>query len=1076
MSIYQQQGESLSNDDIITDMISEIKIEKTLLRETKNIDEVVAGNHGKYNGDNDAAGGSKDTQDDNIDPQLVAKHNEKPEVDAQMVVTQNHSLEDINENIEEVSFDQVEEEEEENSTWNITEPALSPPYVDHRTTTSQHEANHSDTEKNEENGDNVANNSIFSFDDNQGISDRLAIVQLDESDEEDMSHGDLGDGMKNFNLDSSATINDPNKKYEYNIGMNAGEQCKLPNSNSFSIGGVPVPRSGAVNLVDEMTDIDHDKSSPSKEWKKIDSLKNEHSNQVDAQYKGIDASQSNLNQNFDELNIISAMDSDHSSSMQVAQNNVTFSPSSSGGQNFTYNSATLPSRGLSRGTLRLITSGSSVEDRISSNHAGVDIPVGGTSKIPENEISILSPNAFHSNENVPLNTSNFHQNRGDLFLEELEKIKSSFDLRSTESNFYREDDRLFNSQTFDEGHQSPKGSQILHNNNDHIPNSGHNNNAVSSSDSEPYSGSSMINILANNFNRGFPNSSLSEEPKGYSDLKDKDDWIKSLNSAFELDADFLNEIEEMNNRLQEIDSYVDSSPHDLENLQQSEDEVVSGASATPGIPSTIKRKFSKARKTQDSADIGKIKPQSADSNISNFQNDKQMGFFSRLSSRINSASGAFLKSSGRGNLEPNLDSHVADLLATDLTSNNLISPLGTLTAKLFEEENGIEPKDAPREELRHFVETITSPTSSKSPKSLNILMNSKTPKNPKSPKSPKSPKITLKKLKTYNKGTLDNYTYDDGEREDEEVNETSKLLDVTSRSYWRPNNRFMDFNSKKSIRRKDTIKKIFTSKSKDSAGTVDNPPSSEPITRGEDNGKLSWKKSILRRTSTFKKPVRPQSEDVSMDSGFSLSGFAAEYARTHTFDISESNEIFTTTTTDARKIIDLAVFDTEETHEGFLDISNEVPVTRDTQFSASDDTLGSYLQEKLNSPRSVAQYIPTPVPRGRSFSLFYRKRHVPISIIKRNKSFDNTGDRLQTIRFAPSPNIKRLSRDFFSNRRNSGSFDGTEEPQSPQSPESPLSPRSILKKKSSFTRKKKGSNIWNGKSLLKRWKSSRVKR
>ena len=76
----------------------------------------------------------------------------------------------------------------------------------------------------------------------------------------------------------------------------------------------------------------------------------------------------------------------------------------------------------------------------------------------------------------------------------------------------------------------------------------------------------------------------------------------------------------------------------------------------------------------------------------------------------------------------------------------------------------------------------------------------------------------------------------------------------------------------------------------------------------------------------------------------------------------------------------------------------------------TDDTLGSYLSEKLNPPKPLSEYVKTPIPtHERSGPSFLKtKNHRRLSFMNRSKSVGNMteAEKIHSVRFAPSPDFK----------------------------------------------------------------------
>ncbi|CCH46034.1 hypothetical protein BN7_5622 [Wickerhamomyces ciferrii] len=478
-----------------------------------------------------------------------------------------------------------------------------------------------------------------------------------------------------------------------------------------------------------------------------------------------------------------------------------------------------------------------------------------------------------------------------------------------------------------------------------------------------YSGSSLINILANDFDKNFPDSSLNEQT--FENFKDKADWIKSLDSAFEIDDNISGELERMVNKVPSLKSHTSSD------LQPNSSFSPKSASYSKGMKRAIsqynkKYGFKFTKSTTEKHEEKEIEPPTSPKSITS-NGGIGTGFLSKISTRINSVSrpsSAFINDNKKNNLdtEDGPEREIIDVVnpSSEVISNIGISAPGTVTAKLFEDA-GIhtKSKDTPKAN-RHFIEVIKTPsTTDKSSQTLSANFKASTT---------------------------------------ETDTETSKL----SQNYWKTSNRFMD--KKNPIGRSRTIRKIFTARSKGSGSLKDASAQNTLDSKVHDseqsnNVKSSWSNTLFRgKTSRGK---RIGSQHLSMDSGVSLDEYAGNFALNQEFEPPSETQVLSTETVDARRIIQMTNT-TDATQSDFIDISNGYPVSRDSAFSDTSGSMASSIHERLRTTKAVEDYTPTPIPgRQRSLSVLYRTRNLRFASLKRNRSLNNVDSiRDQTISFA----------------------------------------------------------------------------
>lgn len=193
---------------------------------------------------------------------------------------------------------------------------------------------------------------------------------------------------------------------------------------------------------------------------------------------------------------------------------------------------------------------------------------------------------------------------------------------------------------------------------------------------------------------------------------------------------------------------------------------------------------------------------------------------------------------------------------------------------------------------------------------------------------------------------------------------------------WTLNNKFVRTPLKNDDnKRKRSIRKIlFSAISKDSS-TADSNSSKDTT-----NSRLSWSKSILRGKSSlhrsYSKLKKSSTKKFNMDSGQSLEEYAAEYAK--------QNDLLTTNNIKSKdsEIIEKIMENTRRSH--------------------SKEEIGSVKRYHTLPTRSISEYVPTPIPKTRSKSIFSKSNFG----LNRKKEL--------SIRFAPTPEYiteTRRSRD-----------------------------------------------------------------
>lgn len=954
---------SLSNDDIITNMISEIKIEKTLFQ---NVDDIFSDTEGK-----------SEVGLDCIDPQLLQK------VPDGLDVTETEQDDDTNASLAKDNVSTLTQKF--NSAGNRTgftdEDRQMSPTVSELFNWSQLwddplklsvvQLNKSDKEQDEselsEIEDEVLNS--ISRDDSLG----LEMDQIRSSQYKILSINSRGDQVFpdsfHISFSSGLDMDSPNELEEEEDDREALLEVVKRNFESY---GHLKNNSPKVNPSIKTISKTPVNSSATTEKSKTLDLKNIEDDIIE------------------EIDVISDVDESYSSS--PAGN---IPPIISFTKYYTGTNSNPP---VER-SQRFITLGSSVEEL--EPNRGTEILESTTTRTnsaSRSSATNVVPETSELNERLNLKEENVKDNQLEM--------KSSFALKSGESLVIKEDDRISKTtgiHSISAGENQPPVDVLSYNILSFSP-------GTSQPPTEVYSGTSLINLLANDLGRNFPSTSDQEKTAPYADMKDKNDWIKSLDSAFEIDENLTAELEGMGKLISSVESFVQTTPphmqlsaHNEEALPQMEDKEQKEQTGKDNDKSkdnkevqnsSKKNKITKEKvksplnvyqkkrnqKVQKSSSAllpaNELPSPKSAASYTTMNNERIASFFNRLSARINSSSNPALKSTSRVNSgklndgnentgNENTDAF-GELQSDEQISCELLSSPGTVTAKLFE-ENGLETKNTLKQEQPHFVETIQSAKKIDKPSDIK-----------------------------------------EQESKDEVNKESKEISDAkTDPSYWKPNNRFMEHRGK-SVHRKATIKKIFTSRSKDSSSIKDSsevkdkqPPNSA-ISQASTT-KPSWKRSIFRKRSKR----REVSRGFSMESGVSLEGFAAEYATKQGLQDPELIDALSTTETrDAKKIVETFTELDNHRNDGFIDISNGMPVTRDSMFSGSDDTLNSVLSEKLNPPRPLSEYVPTPIPRERSLSLFYKRKQLQLTFQKRNKSLDNAGHiQNQTIRFAPSPEV-----------------------------------------------------------------------
>lgn len=977
-----EEKRPLSNDDIIMDLISEIKVEKTLLQ--SNIDEIV----------DDGAGC--------IDPQLLSVNNEE--------LVEDGDLTEGGNDLEVVHFAKVSEngdisKDGDDSTLDGTEldtalhfdgsnVDLKKPQILLPTTTlplnnGLGNPTNDDGENDDDQSVSPSVSELFEWSLQEEAPLRLDIVQYDESEPEFEPESNEQPADSQFQEVLASQI-DQNNSQRYHIDGSIGDQVfpdsfKISfstnmNSNS-SIGESILHRDGSLLGQDSV--LEEELNSVSRgalmdDWNEdmgsLNQLKSIPTRRTVAYSKSNspleEPNQDNIKPQtstpklkIDALDVISAVGSARSS--PIFRDSGIINPqmmNSSFYKSFQEVQSELGVQQnrrveiivpLSDENPRIIFSGNTEDKPISRGNS--DISDG--SDVLNSSFLPLSP----CPKPPPSSPTKAKNN------EMLENpIQSSFNLKSDVAVVFDEDDRLaVHSQHPNFEEENIPISEVL-------SAKFLDTSTAFRGDSSVYTGTSLLNILANDLGRNFPTTPIPEEPKDYAGLKNKEDWIKSLNSAFEIDEDLTQELEGMGVIMPDIDQYSESPSL----IEESTSKPKSYKKAFTLSPLSIKKRNPPTAKSPplDHEPSSGNPLQSAESNRP-LSTEKITGFLNKLSARITSASGNFSKVNTRVTSPKfNQNTSYTDKNGDEITSagviNEAMSPPGTLTAKLFE-ENGIGTKRLPITGQKHFVETIVS---------------------------------AVGKTEKSSQPVSEEENNDEKNRE-ESIDEPKHS---TASNNWKPNNRFLDYASKSPLHRKKTIKKIFTSRSKESASTDHTKetrvPPSIAISDETSEGKLTWRNSIFRKKSVFKN--RSVSKDLSMDSGVSLEGFAAEYAREKSLEVSQRlKEIMSTETADAKKIIEvnLAIKSNQPYYE--------LPITRDSEFSlGTDDTLGSYLSEKLNPPKPLSEYVKTPIPtHERSGPSFLKtKNHRRLSFMNRSKSVGNMteAEKIHSVRFAPSPDFK----------------------------------------------------------------------
>lgn len=999
----------LSNDDIITDMISEIKVEKTLLLGT--LDGIIDDMKDMDVHEVDRAHNETNC----IDPQLLLlQSNGQAEEDAELTEGDNKSVNN------QAQHEVVEHDLNDCSTLDMTEPDteiqnngskadLKKPQVNLPATTLSLSSSASDDLVQSMASPSASQlfERSFEFED----PFRLDIVRLDESD-----HDESDEQRSNDVNETTISYLDNGVMNRYSINDSIGDQV-FPDSFRLSFSSnldltSPIlgdqltqekrvtERKGGDNEVPINVDKKYDRSCQvplsqlREDFESFDHFKKLSSRIIDTHtptnsptnsptehhtdtQHHIVSPNSPSKANSDEIDIISAVQStklsptlsDSATVKPLLNESRIYELSQNVPGQLQYQTTQEDTgkryRTFSSGSgLRLITSGSSIEHRIVSN---------GSRTAIESTTVLHRPTTVESLKSLaPAGLNGNQVSR----LEQLENMRSSFNLKSNESLCkFQEDDRLTN-QNLDElltkvdiAKSEIASSNVL-------------SSSITQGDqSTVYTGTSLLNILANDLARNFPSTSVPEPTKDYTELKNKDDWIKSLNSAFQIDEDLMGELQKMGalSTVQPDYDYVGNLTSDEQIKTEDEFEKNQNEKGTVILPQLhIKKRNITSGKSPLLTGVENHQPQSQSSETNKvLNNDKKTGFFSKLSARIASNSGNFNISNSKTTSAISQQSKQSLAKNGELGSAELrdsISSPGTVTAKLLE-ENGIKTYKSLKGDQMHFVETIESSKAA---------------------------------------GVGDGYcgSQDLKVSTGIDLNIDPKDGDHNTFSSWKLNNRFMDFNFKYSVHRKKTIRKIFTSRSKESSTIeekkIDQPNHASPPKFNDE--KLAWKNSIFgKKKKTIKK--RKISENISMDSGVSLEPFGPEHHPefqglefTH-----QSKDFWSTETKDAKKIISMTNFKDKDA-VGFTQISNGQQLSRDSDISLnSGDTLGSFLSEKLDRSKLISEYVKTPVPTNeRSFSGFYRKRHLRLSFMKRNKTMGNLElNRRQSIIFAPTPEYFR---------------------------------------------------------------------
>lgn len=238
----------------------------------------------------------------------------------------------------------------------------------------------------------------------------------------------------------------------------------------------------------------------------------------------------------------------------------------------------------------------------------------------------------------------------------------------------------------------------------------------------------------------------------------------------------------------------------------------------------------------------------------------------------------------------------------------------------------------------------------------------------------------------------------------EKIPSTSTKIDQlthqeTQSSDWKLNNRLINARNPDAPKKRRSIRKIFSGKSPPNdevnAGELNPKPSKADLHShaSTDNSERDQKKtgtiislkSLWRSKSTIRSHQRKVS-NFNLESGESLSGYAAEYASTRELGSPRVSSAF-----EAQRMWSLMADD----------LLNQIPETAGSE-ETGDDTLTSLMEDKLRGLKSISEYIPTPAPVAPMAYQFEEADHKGWLGLRRFKTL-NYLKKDRTIRFATDP-------------------------------------------------------------------------